>query len=749
MKKSFVYFILILLSTFVVNHSSCTNLNESDVDGNEDAETEEFRLPVSYDSDQVLFMNNQPVTIQIDGKTVAGKYSESTNKNGVIECTATLVSPNGSVFQVTDIYTTQSENVLELQRTVRVVGASPNDKSFNSLYGFVVGRESEFADCEFFVPSVWYKCNFTPLGNIPPQVPQVDDDCFLYRNDRIGLPVVMSRNPKTGFTVSIIQKSPESHTVMADRDKKEINSGYRFGSLGVVKQYGNIHMMFAYPGTEGDRRGGLGKRAHPVDRGFEHSYTLLLSFSETADYASAVKSSWEMAFDCHDPKVYETDSRQVFDGLIETLQTYYAPSVRLGGVYDEPGMPFQVDLTDYQPVGYNYQMGFVGMQVATGYYLYRDGVEKHNAETVEKGVDVLNFWSTESLTDLGYPRCWYDPKKDGTKGRFRKGSTSTLRTVAGGMESLLEAWCFAKRNGDSHPGWIDACRRFGDWLTANQNDDGSWYFSYDHDVIVDGRHPVLLDNKHLTICAVRYMVNLYLATGNQAYRDAALRAGDFCHKWIHSEYAYVACVTDNPQTIDSESGHIAMAGFMSLYDLTGDKRWLTAAEQAATYAETWAYMHEIPVEDDSTDDDVVVVPKTRSMVGQRLIGIGHPGADLGFAWTAFDYYRLYIITGDEHYRKVALIAAHNTRQTMNWDGTLYPGQPRGLQLEAFRIMVPRRGKGVLKTLNWNYAAHLDPMTRFKNAFGTCAIEEVDRMPMAELQRLNELYSKVQSANLGD
>jgi hypothetical protein len=105
-------------------------------------------------------------------------------------------------------------------------------------------------------------------------------------------------------------------------------------------------------------------------------------------------------------------------------------------------------------------------------------------------------------------------------------------------------------------------------------------------------------------------------------------------------------------------------------------------------------------------------------------------------------------TGNEHYLQIARMSAHNTKQSMNWDGTLYPGQPKGLQLEAFPVTLPRRSNGVMTALNWNYAAHLDPMFRFKDAFGTPDLETVEAMPLAERLRLNNQYSILQSSNYG-
>lgn len=280
-----------------------------------------------------------------------------------------------------------------------------------------------------------------------------------------------------------------------------------------------------------------------------------------------------------------------------------------------------------------------------------------------------------------------------------------------------------------------------------QNDNGSLAFSWNRNKIVNNQHPVNTANGLTTTSALRYLVELYIATGEEKYKEAALKAGDYCFLFVHKKYHYCACVVDNPQVLDSESGYMAMVGFLSLYDLTRDSKWLDAAEQAATYTETWVYSHEVPVEDDRTEDNYIF-PRSRSIVGQHLIAIGHSAADLGFAWTSFAYYRLYLLTKNDHYLKMARMSAHNSKQSMNWDQSLFPGQAKGLQLEAFQVMIPRRVGGVATTLNWNYAGHLDPMFRFKDAFGTPDLEEVEKMSWEEREKLAARYALYQSSDYG-
>ena len=687
-----------------------------------------------------------PVHLEVKQKKVVGKYNAYEIDQNKLVCQAVIKTERGSEFAIKDIYIAKGSGTFELQRSLEVVSAASVDSYFNSLFGFQTDKNcNKITENEYFIPGVWYKANFTTAGNIPETIPQATDTYFYYREDRITLPLVMFRNPETGTTVSIMHKDSDPQTVVADANGMRINENYQYGALGVKQENNIIYTTFIYPGSEAETKNGRGIRFHPVKQGLKQQYNLEIVFSTTMDYATSVKNTWNHAFDLYNPKVYDVDLSSAYDGLIETLLKYYVPSIDKGGIYDAAGFPFQVSLEDFTPQGITYQMGFVGMQIATGYYLFREGVEKVDNEVQVKGESVLNFWANNCLSKLGYPRTWYDPGINGNKGTWRIGSD--MHVTTGGMESLIAAWCFAKRNNIDRPQWLDTCKKFGNWLVENQNEDGSYYFTYNHDYITpEGKHPVGNYNKFLTICAVRYLVELYIATNDPLYKTAALKAGEFCYRNIHEQYCYVACVVDNPQTIDGASGQKALYAFLSLYDFTRDPKWLQAAEQAATYTESWVYSFEIPVESDRTEN--TSFPKDRSIVGQQLIAIGHAAADLGFAWSSFAYYRLYLETGNEHYLHVARIAAHDTKQSMNWDGSLYPGQAKGLQLEAFGVTIPRRMNGVMTTLNWNYAAHLDPMFRFKDAFGTPDLEEVEKMSWQERQRLNTIYSKMQSANYG-
>lgn len=679
----------------------------------------------------------KPLSLEVNGERIDGTYSTVTRQDDLLVCQGTLTTPHGSQFLFTDRFLVESPGAFELRRNVVIRNENPEDRFFNSLFGIEVREKSRLQDHAYFVPGVWYRTNFeTKMAGALAKDPA--DHHFLFREDRLPLPLVALRDNAGGQTVSLVHAGAEPSTFTGDRGKERVTDArLQFGSIGVTQLEGTS-LMFLFPGSEGEkshvfRRApeGWAHRSHPVKGGTPHHYKLVIRFSKTASYPEAVESAWKHAFGLYQPKIRPVDVRAAFKGLVDTLDHYSASQG-----YDAPGFPFSVYLPSGKVRVYNYQMGFVGRQLPNAYILIHQGLLEKRADLRRKGEEIVDFWAANCLLPSGLPRTWYDPSTEkGGKGSWRKSDNprggTAMRVATSGMEGMLNAWEVMKRAGTDKPAWLETCRKFGDWLVSNQNEDGSYFLAYSHQ-LSDGKHPPTESSKSTTINPIRFLVLLHQATGEGRYREAALRAGKFSLTRIHEPYHYVGSVIDNPNVIDRESGQEAMYAFLALHDLTGEKPWLEAAVQAARYAETWMYAYEIPAESDSGPTDF---PKERSIVGQTLIATGQSSADLGFAFSSFDYYRLYLFTGDAHFLTIARLLMHNTKQSLNWDGKLYPDLQKGLQLEAFSVTVPRR-KGVMECLSWNYTAHLDPLVRFQDAFGAMDIEMIERLPLEKRREMN-------------
>lgn len=683
----------------------------------------------------------KPLSLEVDGERIEGRYTKvSREEDGALFCEGSLISKHGTRFLFADHYLVRHPGSFELQRSIAIKNPDPADHAFNSLFGIGISPESSLEDREYFVPGVWYRTNFKTLpGGGLAADPR--DHYFLFREDRLPLPLVMAREIAGGHTVSLIHVSDaEPSTFSGDRGAARVtDERMQFGSIG-VRQLGGTSLVFMFPGSEGERNqvdrrasGEWALRSHPVKEGVTHRYKLVIDFSKTATYAVGVAETWRHAFDFHDPQLRPVAVEAAFQGLIDTL-AHYAVGSREG--YDAPGFPFSVHLPDGKATAYNYQMGFIGRQLPNAFILLHQGIEAKREDLRDTGTAIVDFWAENSLLPSGLPRTWYDPARGpAAAGTWRssdnpKGGTA-MRVATTGMEGLLSAWELMSRKGAAKPAWLAACRGFGDWLVENQNEDGSYYRAYSHR-LTDGRHLSVDPGKSTTPNPIRFLARLHHATGDPRYKAAAIRAGEFSLTAVHSPYRYAGSVIDNPDTLDRESGQEAISAFLSLHDLTGERRWLDAAVQAACYTETWMYSREIPAEIGSGPTDF---PADRSIVGQTLIATGQSAADLGLAFSSFDYYRLYLFTGDTHFLKIAKLLVHNTKQALNWDGTLYPGQQKGLQLEAFSVTVPRR-KGIMECLSWNYTAHLDPLVRFQDTFGFLDIDEIEKMPLEKRRQMN-------------
>ena len=104
----------------------------------------------------------------------------------------------------------------------------------------------------------------------------------------------------------------------------------------------------------------------------------------------------------------------------------------------------------------------------------------------------------------------------------------------------------------------------------------------------------------------------------------------------------------------------------------------------------------------------------------------------------FFYYRLSLLTGDSHYRDMARLLLHDTKQLLDWDGTLGYASP-GLQTEALSLP-PLHGHGTTHWLPWLTVAQLTPLVRLRDTFGSFDLDEIEKTPKAARLRREAAFS---------
>lgn len=185
-----------------------------------------------------------------------------------------------------------------------------------------------------------------------------------------------------------------------------------------------------------------------------------------------------------------------------------------------------------------------------------------------------------------------------------------------------------------------------------------------------------------------------------------------------------------------ESGLIALDAFLALYDATQGKKWLDAASQAATFSETWLYVWNVPIPPQDKGADF---PRGISTSGLSIIATGHSAADVFMAAYPFQYYRLYLSTGDPHFAAVARLLLRNTKQMVDRQGS-HGYAHSGMLTEALTV-APPRGHSVNIWLPWLTVALIDPLASLEDHFGDMDIDEIEKKPLAERQALNRRFAQ--------
>jgi len=626
---------------------------------------------------------------------------------------ATVISEKGSVIDVVDTYTTRLEcSSLRLSRHVAVRTKKTADVAYNSYVMIRKTGMQPYTGNEYYLPALVFKDGSNMSGASIGS--DWTDDWILAREERMGLPLTMMRDTKTGIALSLTDYNLNPSTTSNDWGNTHRSSAaFKYASLGYNLQGEAPALTYCYPGSEGERSYSDGgghdskvwaRRSTVMTSNGIQDYSLEILATQSKDFAEAQRDHWRAAFDLYAPAELNVDSRKVVEVSLETLDHYWLKSGMA------PGFPFSVYCSSGQVNETSFDMGFVGMQTACAYYLYRYGLDHYNETYRKKGEQILDFWANHSGNAAGMPRVWYDIEPWNT---FR--NSNDLRNMQGGMEPMLLAWsCAEAAHPGSHANWLKFCKKAAEWMLTKQNTDGSFPKSYTNDGAV-------LDNgSYLTSNIIRFLTSMYAVTGKAAYRTAVVKAGNWCLNNISKNYKYIGSVIDNPYVKDRESGQKMIEAMLACYDLTGQEKYLRAAEEAAYYTVSYMYAWNIPWEIGTTLS--MPWPKDKSTVGITIIATGHSGADCGFSYNSFEYLRLYSITGDAYFLKIAQLLEKNTKQTMNYDGSLgYPYQ--GLQREAIRC-VTHRGDGVALWLPWCTASALDPLFRMEDAFGAIGIDYI-------------------------
>ncbi|WP_219418367.1 hypothetical protein [Pseudonocardia nigra] len=554
------------------------------------------------------------------------------------------------------------------------------------------------------------------------------------REDRLPAPLLGVRLPD-GATVALLSAEPDGRTTEEDatdvgaQPRAVVDEGLRFGALGLVEREAGPVLAYAFPGTEGPvtYRGATypdgqlratRRRYHPLRDGVRQQYTLEFRLGAGESLPELVTRSWRWAFARLAPQVVRHDLAAARTALFEQVASQVVTNGELAGIpivreATTGGAPEAERAHKAHAL-----VGFCGRNTDLAWYLLREAerVDDERGERYRRlGAAVLD----------SFARLPVDPPvaegfdlHDGTfqaSAYIGHSGTLHLRALAEGGKSMAKAWAHESARGREQPAWLEWARGLADWLLRQQRADGGFPRAWQR-----GSAEVALDSPASTYNAIPFLVALYEACGDERYRDAAVRAGEFCWGSGHDRGVFVGGTLDNPDVIDKEAASVSLEAYLALHEVTGDERWVPRARAAADTAETWMYVWQVPM---PQTDRVLGWKPGASTVGLQLIASGHSLVDEYMAFDAGSFAKLYMITGDEHYREVATLLLHNTKVMLALPGREYDLAGPGWQQEHWSL-APQRGDGLHRFwLPWVSCSHLE---------GLAVLEDADPDLYAEL-----------------
>lgn len=632
--------------------------------------------------------------------------------------TTNLKSTAGSVILVEDHYyfPKETENgVFNVGKAVSVQTVGVGDSGFESIYEMssVAGATGGY---EWFVPN-WEFKNFSGSNT--------------YRETNLGLPMIMARNKTTGYTLSLSRYQPIIHYE---------NNNY--ASLSCQDNGNSAKISVEYPSKDGSRK------FHNMEKNAKHALNISIRVECTESHNSAMVSAYNAHFNLQNQRIVNTNIDEVYKVVCEDYKTFLHETRQEdkvnGKVYNSYGLPWRITIEDGEFGPLTYQAGFIGQQLPSAYNMMLYGIMNNDLQSLQNGVNVMDFWvsGAEFMSAAGVPYIWYDTWADG----FRS-YPCFLRMAVDAMEGLLDGYRLAVAHDIERYSWYEAIESFADFLVNFQNDDGSWYRCYNY----DGGPFVSWDNgieepegnicqsfsKLNTNLPVRFLAKMYEMTGDESYKAAALKAGEYIYNNIYPTGVYNGGTCDNPNRVDKESGVYAMYCYDALYTLTGDKKWIDCLKHATAFTMSTVQAYSYPVKDSVLK--AAYPCEYGYNDGMSYICCKSSGADNYIAFIYYELFRIYIITGDANYLKQAEFIQQNTKSIMNWDGTL-GYKYKSLVAEAstttgFTFSSASDGAWV----TWSSVANIEPIAKMYTNFGTA---DVMNFSQTDIENLRAILAKI-------
>jgi len=370
------------------------------------------------------------------------------------------------------------------------------------------------------------------------------------------------------------------------------------------------------------------------------------------------------------------------------------------------------NLNGYRKKEHRYELGWVGQNASFATAFIYDYIENGDKENLDIGIAVLDSWLKHGNSDgrflsahIGYPSqdppapanldtlkreevdTWVygetqlegilfmagkpRPKPDPNK-KAKPAASNDACNLGTGAEGFFEAYDLLRSIGIDKPEYLEAALRTCDFAIESQDENGAFAKSWDRDGNV-------ISKKGTIGCfLILPLLNAYKRTKENKYLDAAVRAFDFYYEELERE-GYTTAGALDTYSIDKESSSPLLRDALALYDVTGDKKYVTCSEKIAWYLCTWMMYFTVEY-----PDDCLIKQLNYDTFGSTSVSTPHNALDQYALRDVLSFLRLYELTGYGQWKERAVALWCNACQGVS-DGTLFINgrlRPAGSQDEA-------------------------------------------------------------------
>jgi len=336
-----------------------------------------------------------------------------------------------------------------------------------------------------------------------------------------------------------------------------------------------------------------------------------------------------------------------------------------------------------------YELGWVGQSASASNALLQNYLRTKDKDSLEKAVSCLDAWVKFSKIDNGTGL--HKIKFDGAPTDQERVIPLDACNLGQGAYQYFEAADVMEKLGMPKPEYVEFAMDICDFAVRAQSESGEFAKSWNEDGTVNQQEGTI------GCFLIPPLLTAYRRTGDKKYLCASVRAFDCYFKEL-SEYGFTTAGALDTYCIDKESSSPLLSAAIDLYEVTGDKKYVSCAEDIAWYLSTWMMHYSVRFPKESSLYEIGY-----DSLGATAVSTAHNAIDQYALHDVVSFIKLGEITGNTQWKERALAFWYGASQLVS-DGTLCilgRVRPAGSQDEAvFHTRWGRPGLNPFNPSNW-------------------------------------------------